>query len=331
MNKADYQTRSVRNLLAIADSSPLPTGCFEASGHGMEGTSDELETTDVVIYDDDTMVSPSTKDLINRSKEEVEGRRQKQPSNSFQEDSSQQQLEASEHSSVLSEDGPQHDDSLPPLEDPPGHERQDPDSAPDGTMTMLTVPSLNDPPEAPEANPPEETRPDPLEDSTDFTRQLERGSSSYSADFERRDDLRSEPSVGSLDFDSIFLQRSSTEMSHDKFTNSHQSVLSTLSHQINAFGHQEDPCCRGRRSWLIYLAIVVLLVVLLAAFMDSDESLDGPPRATSVAPSITMSPTMTMSPSSSPSTMDPLTFHGEVPNLRLLRSSTVPRRQTRAS
>ena len=109
------------------------------------------------------------------------------------------------------------------------------------------------------------------------------------------------PSTTSLDFDAVFKKRnaSGTQESSRPFTNS------SMSFSRLVFGDQHDPCCVGRRGWLLFLVFVVLLVILIAALVGKQSSSSSSSvvftTRPSSAPSSELSSVPTMKPSSAPS------------------------------
>jgi hypothetical protein len=243
---------------------------------------------------DDVIISPITKELIDRSRQELERRRQKRLSSSSQMSST---LLSDSGSSVLDETTePQLTNALVtepieaqnPFEDPvlvaTFFQQQDSFDAPTSDESMIVtqnvtatpkdsdvpitynvfVVDLNDADkECPEARPSgnlSEGFPDPAQESESSHRQISVVS-------------ETDNSTTSLDYEAIFASKRNSSV-YTKHESSYQSMVSTLSHQVPVFGDQQDPTCRGRAGWIIFMAVVMLLVILLAALVNKPTATD---------------------------------------------------------
>lgn len=107
----------------------------------------------------------------------------------------------------------------------------------------------------------------------------------------------------SLDMRAIFNSRRSLTASGDK-ANSYDSI-SAFSHSVMVTvfkADSDDECCRGRKHWIIFVGFIMTSVVLFAAFLDTDSAtLDIYPSPTpSIAPSVVPSIVPSLIPSSAP-------------------------------
>lgn len=122
-------------------------------------------------------------------------------------------------------------------------------------------------------------------------------------------DVNKYSSTTSLDFDAVFgPTRKRSAVSRQE--SSPQSMPSSLSLSKLVFGDQRDPCCSGRRGWLLFLAFVVLLVIIVAALVGRQSTT---PTSSVVLTTIPSSAPST-APSFSPSTWSPTTSPTTVPS-----------------
>ena len=278
---------------------------------------------------DHVIVSQTTKELIDRSRQELERRRQKRLSSS-----SQMSCTTRSNSSVLEETPePQRTNASVAEPVPPQNPFENPvliatffqeqnsvdtptsdesmivthdgtDALKDSDATIASnnfVIGLNDlDTESPESRPMGSL-------SERSSEPAPEGESSH-----RRASLftETENSTTSLDYETVFGSKRTSSV-YTKHDSSYQSMISTLSHQIPVFGDQQDPTCRGRGGWIIFMMVVMLLVVLLAALVNKPTTpvLLTPTASPSVEPPIEL-PTEPPStqPTSKPRTQAPVPF-----------------------
>lgn len=270
---------------------------------------------------DDVIISPVTKELIDRSRRELERRRQKRQSSSSQISST---LLSDSSSSILEEiteqqfTNPSVADpvqALNPFEDPvllaQFFQEQNSFDAATSDESMITKQNGTDTPkdsdvpiaynafvvelndvdtECPETRPTGNL-------AEQFPGPAPEGESSH-----RRTSLvtETENSATSLDYETIFGSKRNSSV-HTKHDSSYQSMFSTISHQIHVFGDQQDPTCRGRIVWLVFIAVVMMLVILLAALIHKPTTSDllTPTTSPSAEPPTTVP---TFPPSTKPTT-----------------------------
>ena len=134
--------------------------------------------------------------------------------------------------------------------------------------------------------------------------------------------VRKHSSSTSLDIDAIFgptKKLSAVSMQES----SPNSMPSSLSLSRLGFGDQRDPCCFGRRGWLIFLAFVVLVVIAIAALVGRHPSTPSSSGIFTTIPSSAPSTGPSDAPSKgkpsnritfSPSTLSPTTSPTAVPS-----------------
>ena len=117
-------------------------------------------------------------------------------------------------------------------------------------------------------------------------------------------------STTSLDFDAVFGHKHSISSMQEA---SRPSTASSMSLSRLVFGNQHDPCCSGRRGWVVFLAVVVLIVILIAALVGKQSSSNAssvvhtripsssPTSEPSITPSVEPSSVPTSEPSIAPS------------------------------